>query len=259
MRKGLVLGLMLVAGLMLSACAMRPGPAPAPVPPAAAPLPVPDEAGTQARARVAQATLLAQQTRALVPEWDGAMLRLEQARAALLVQAWPLAVTHADEATAQAEEILSDFYTRRANEALRGVQARTGLDETQLAELAAAEEVLSTGNSRLAYGRLRQLGTQLETRLKTHAVGPGETLWRLAGKPELYDNPWLWPLIWQANRAALPNPDRLRAGQVLRVRPHPTVDEVVDALVYARRRAAGEADLEYGVTPEIGEIRELSP
>lgn len=206
---------------------------------------------TQARARSAQAVTLVRQTQVLVPTWTAGDLSLSTARAALLAADWSLAWRKADEAAALAEETLSDFYARQANAELQKAQRHTGLDDAQLLRLQAAEEILATGNSRLAYGQLRQLNWQLAKRIKTYAVQSGDSLWVIAAQSQHYSNPWLWPLIWRANLAVLPNPNRLRSGQVLKVRPHPTVDEAVDAVSYARR----EAGVETGVTPEIGEIR----
>ncbi|WP_420465548.1 LysM peptidoglycan-binding domain-containing protein [Panacagrimonas sp.] len=207
---------------------------------------------SQARGRAAQATALVQQTQVLVPSWTAADLTLSTAHAALLAQDWSLARRKADEAAALAEQTLSDFYARQANAELQRAQQYTGLDDAQLLQLRTAEEIMATGNSRLAYGQLRQLNWQLDKRIKTYAVRSGDSLWVIAAQPEHYANPWLWPLIWRANLSVLPDPDRLRSGQVLRVRPHPKVDEVVQALSYSRR----EAGIEAGVTPEIGEIRE---
>jgi nucleoid-associated protein YgaU len=35
---------------------------------------------------------------------------------------------------------------------------------------------------------------------KTHIVKKGECLWKIAAKPEYYGDPWLWPLIYDANK-----------------------------------------------------------
>lgn len=112
-----------------------------------------------------------------------------------------------------------------------------------------------TGNSRLAYGRLRTLNGQLEKRVKTYTVRSGDSLWVIAGRPEVYANSLLWPLVWQANITLIPDPDRLRREQVLKLRPHPSVDEIAEAVGVAR----GERQAVPGVTPDIGEIREADP
>ncbi len=48
---------------------------------------------------------------------------------------------------------------------------------------------------------------------KTITIKPGQSLSVLAR--ELYKNVELWPLIWDENKAAFPNPNRIKAGSVL--------------------------------------------
>ena len=48
---------------------------------------------------------------------------------------------------------------------------------------------------------------------RTHEVSRGESLWRLAKK--YYQDPLLWPHIYQANAAIIKNPDYLRMGKVI--------------------------------------------
>ncbi|MBI3013907.1 MAG: LysM peptidoglycan-binding domain-containing protein [Candidatus Tectomicrobia bacterium] len=50
---------------------------------------------------------------------------------------------------------------------------------------------------------------------QTYTVKPGDSLWNIAARPEVYNNPWLWPLIFTANENALKDPDLLRPGQTL--------------------------------------------
>ena len=49
----------------------------------------------------------------------------------------------------------------------------------------------------------------------THTVRRGDTLFDLAG--ERWDDPYLWPLVFVANRQALPDPDYLVPGQRIAV------------------------------------------
>ena len=207
----------------------------------------------QASLRVTHVAALVDQTRLIVNGWTGSDAELSAARAALAVQQPDSALQHAEEAAAGADQVLSDHYTRLASAELAKTYTLTGLDDAQVEQLRAAEETLVAGNSRLAYGRLRTLNRELERRTKTYAVKPGDSLWTISGKPEVYDNPHLWPLIWDENRGTLPNPNKLRGGQVLRLRPHPTTDEVVRAVDEARQKKAAPRET---VTPDIGEIRE---
>ncbi len=51
----------------------------------------------------------------------------------------------------------------------------------------------------------------------TYVVDRCDDLWSIAARPEIYHNPWLWPLLWQANRDKIRNPNRIKEGWVLQV------------------------------------------
>ena len=72
---------------------------------------------------------------------------------------------------------------------------------------------------------------------RDYSVAPGDTLWDLAGRH--YVVPYYWPHIWNRNRA-LPDPDRIRVDQVLRL---PTLQGPPGALTAADRRSIAEGYL----------------
>lgn len=49
----------------------------------------------------------------------------------------------------------------------------------------------------------------------THTVVKGETLWKIAGYPHIYGDPYKWRRIYEANKDILEGPDSLKLGQVL--------------------------------------------
>jgi nucleoid-associated protein YgaU len=69
---------------------------------------------------------------------------------------------------------------------------------------------------------LRQALGQL-TSMSTYTVGTWsrdrDCLWNIAKKPKIYDNPFLWPKIWQGNRDQIKNPDIIHQGQKLSIPP----------------------------------------
>ena len=59
--------------------------------------------------------------------------------------------------------------------------------------------------------------------MPTYTVGTWardrDCLWNIAKKPKIYDNPFLWPKIWQGNRDQIKNPDVIHKGQKLKIPP----------------------------------------
>jgi nucleoid-associated protein YgaU len=51
-------------------------------------------------------------------------------------------------------------------------------------------------------------------------VQNGDSLWSIAGSPQIYNNPFLWPQLYFTNRERMvdpSNPDLIEPGQVLQV------------------------------------------
>jgi outer membrane murein-binding lipoprotein Lpp len=44
-----------------------------------------------------------------------------------------------------------------------------------------------------------------------------DCLWNIARKPSIYDDVWLWPKIWQANRDEIKDPDLIYPGEKLQI------------------------------------------
>jgi nucleoid-associated protein YgaU len=82
------------------------------------------------------------------------------------------------------------------------------------------------------FGKSKELLSQAEAYIsayKANAVGKTYTvvyrkvktdcLWRISEYKEIYDDPFLWPKIWQRNQKSIPNPDLIYPGQVLIIPP----------------------------------------
>jgi nucleoid-associated protein YgaU len=81
---------------------------------------------------------------------------------------------------------------------LKVQQSRLDALKKTLAEIVAAGEVTPTYT----------VGTWAKDR---------DCLWNIAKKPKIYDNPFLWPKIWQGNRDQIKNPDVIYKGQKLKI------------------------------------------
>ncbi|MBN2282735.1 MAG: LysM peptidoglycan-binding domain-containing protein [Deltaproteobacteria bacterium] len=70
---------------------------------------------------------------------------------------------------------------------------------------------------------------------ESHVVTKGECLWWIAEYEDVYNDPFMWPLIYDANKDQVQDPDLIYPDQVLRIpRSGYTVNEVESA-----RKTAG--------------------
>jgi nucleoid-associated protein YgaU len=155
----------------------------------------------------------------------------------------------ADEVLRRSDLALDAHYLVLADIELQKVQTYTGLSDAQLGQIRTAELAIERKQSRKAYQILTLLSRELAETTQRYVVAAGDSLWIISGKPEIYGNPWLWPLIWDANRDTLPDPGHVRAGQKLKIKANPTIEEVVQALDRSRSQAGG-------ARVRIGEVRE---
>jgi hypothetical protein len=66
-------------------------------------------------------------------------------------------------------------------------------------------------------------GLYREKKIKGYTVGTWaenrDCLWNIAGRAEIYGDPFQWPKIWQANSDLIKNPDVIQPGWVLTIPP----------------------------------------
>ncbi|MBX3042967.1 MAG: LysM peptidoglycan-binding domain-containing protein [Candidatus Kapabacteria bacterium] len=64
-------------------------------------------------------------------------------------------------------------------------------------------------------------GLYREKKITTYTVGTWaenrDCLWNIAGKIDIYSDPFMWPKIWQGNTDQIRNPDIIFPGQVLQI------------------------------------------
>jgi nucleoid-associated protein YgaU len=72
-----------------------------------------------------------------------------------------------------------------------------------------------------------------------YAVKKGDTLPSIASRHEIYNDSYMWPLIYKANRDQIKDPKVLYSGQDLKIPREMTTEEIVEA-----RREAGASDPE---------------
>lgn len=142
----------------------------------------------------------------------------------------PLSMTPAGTAPAVRNEMTI------ANVTLARVNTYTNMSDAQFARVETATLALKAQKSRRALDILNALETELKKESKTYVVKPGESLWIIAAREDVYANAQLWPLIAQANVATLSKTGyQVRTGQKLIIKLHPTIAENVNALRDADR------------------------
>ncbi len=70
-----------------------------------------------------------------------------------------------------------------------------------------------------------------------HTVVKGECLWWIAEYEQVYNDPFMWPLIFRANRNQIDNPDLIYPNQVFQIPRAFSLDNIQES-----RRMAGAPD-----------------
>ena len=98
-----------------------------------------------------------------------------------------------------------------------------------------------------------------EKKIKTYTVGnwadTKDCMWNIAGKMEIFGDPFQWPKIWQANTTIVRNPDIIHPGQVLTLPqkgPKTDDDAKAERKYWRQKRAAQEK-------PEADKAKEAAP
>ncbi|MBI2881174.1 MAG: DUF4398 domain-containing protein [Candidatus Tectomicrobia bacterium] len=69
-----------------------------------------------------------------------------------------------------------------------------------------------------------------------HRVVQGESLWKISGYAQVYNDPFQWPLLYRANREKISDPDLVYPDQELSVPRRPGSEEVAEAVRVAKSR-----------------------
>jgi len=68
-----------------------------------------------------------------------------------------------------------------------------------------------------------------------YQVVRGDSLWKISGRPDIYQNPFQWPLIYRANRDQIQDPDLIYPGQDFTISRDYTEEELRHAIRAAQR------------------------
>ena len=71
-----------------------------------------------------------------------------------------------------------------------------------------------------------------------YSVVKGDNLWNISAKPDIYNNPFQWPLIYKANSSKIKDADLIYPGQVFAINTSPSSADVEAAVRHAKTRGA---------------------
>lgn len=71
-----------------------------------------------------------------------------------------------------------------------------------------------------------------------YSVVKGDNLWNISAKPDIYNNPFEWPLIYKANSSKIKDADLIYPGQVFAINTNPSAADVDAAVRHAKTRGA---------------------
>lgn len=71
-----------------------------------------------------------------------------------------------------------------------------------------------------------------------YSVLRGDNLWNISAKPDIYNNPYQWPLIYKANSGKIKDADLIYPGQVLEINSNPGSAEADSAVRHAKTRGS---------------------
>lgn len=227
-----------LSALFAVGCASAPKPAEQPAP---APEPVVESGPSMTDAGIAilNAEKALANAKPLCGLWRDTAKILDKARAASKAGNYASAIQLATQAQAEAEDCMAQAYEEKARALLWKLEAyRDGLYANQLATIAAAEEALADHNGKRAYDLLSKLYAEVMAAKSNYTVVNGDSLWKISARGNVYDNPYMWPLIYKTNRDQIEDADLIFPGQNFSIKTYPTDGDAAAAVEHARNRGA---------------------
>ncbi|MBU6470143.1 MAG: LysM peptidoglycan-binding domain-containing protein [Gammaproteobacteria bacterium] len=221
---------LLTAGIAVGCATHKVQPQAAPPPP-----PGPNAATTQA---IADAQAVINGAQAPCTDTGDASQLLTQAQAAGQAGDNAKAQQLAAQAKQDAETALNTCYLNHAKDLLTQAQGYTNLNADEQNSLNQCQTDINNNQGKQAYDTCSALVAQLQAAKSTYTVVRGDSLWRIAGKSDVYGNALEWPLIFKANSDSIKHADLIYPKQNLNVVSNPLKTDVDSATWYAQHRGA---------------------
>lgn len=202
-------------------------------PQVAAPPPGPNAATTQA---IADAQAVINGAEAPCTDTGDASQLLTQAQAAGQAGDNAKAQQLAAQAKQDAQTAINNCYLSHAKDLLTQAQGYTNLNSDEQNSLNQCQTYINNNQGKPAYDTCSALVAQLQAAKSTYTVMRGDSLWRIAGKSDVYGNALEWPLIFKANSDSIKHADLIYPKQNLNVVTNPLKTDVDSATWYAQHR-----------------------
>ncbi len=144
----------------------------------------------------------------------------------------------ARQAIAQAEAAIDQYYLQQAKFKIEKLEKISGLTAEQQQLLDSAKGYYNAAKGRLAYDAASRLEAMLAAVRMVYQVMSGDSLWGIAGKGDVYGDPYQWPLIFKANSDQIEDADLIYPGQQFEIDRNPSAADVNAAIQHARTRGA---------------------
>jgi nucleoid-associated protein YgaU len=144
----------------------------------------------------------------------------------------------ADEAYAQSEAAIDQYYLQQAKIKIDKLSTVTGLTAEEQQLLDNARTFYNAGKGRQAYDAASRLEAMLAAKRMVYEVMAGDSLWGIAGQGNVYGDPYQWPLIYKANADQIKDADLIYPGQQLEIERNPGAAAVDAAIQHAKTRGA---------------------
>ncbi|MEN8763133.1 MAG: LysM peptidoglycan-binding domain-containing protein [Thiogranum sp.] len=200
--------------------------------------PAVDQGSAQAEQAIAAAEAAIAKANANDWIWRDTEKFLQQAQDAAAKGDSEAAVSLANKARNQAELAENQYYLEQAKAMFKEASAVQGLNASQQNALSEADKAIRNAEGRKAYDLLTPLLAEIRAASMQYEVVSGDSLWAISGKPETYNNPYQWPLIFKANRDQIKDADLIHPGQTFDVDRNPSASDLESAVNHARNRGA---------------------
>lgn len=146
----------------------------------------------------------------------------------------------------QAQQIASQAYNQMQLDKAKALilvaqKSRDSLSGDAQVLLRDAETAYDNGQGELAMQAISSLMSNGKIasqsgKVERYVVMVGDSLWIISGKPEVYNDPYQWPLIFKANTDRIKDPDLVIPGWKLTIKHDYSQTEIREAIRHARHR-----------------------